>query len=225
MNTFHQSSLSNQGTPHMSGACGFCSGRKDELDTKKLAGQLFGGCQKVSSQGRLENPHVAHTKDCLEFIKFYGKEIKDYKVSFQPPGKSLFYPNVTPFWLACRAGHLKTCKKLYQEPSMLTEAPECVNGANGRTPLMVAVESGQVNIVEALLKWGADTETKDADGFGVDALNCYFNTDSMIQKEISSCLKKYREEKGIPQYDSRKDPMVTENPLEAVVKVKQYHID
>ena len=162
-----------------------------------------------------------NSSEAMAIIEVHGQEIAKHKVRFAT--KDMTYPSVTPFWLACRTGHLKVIKALYQDPTQLTERPECINGPNGRTPLMLAVMYGYVDIVKQLLEWGANPQEKDNDGLGVDYMNIYFNH-NLNQKTIAELLTEYRGRNGMQQYDSSRDPLLQPLPIDELQHFQQRDI-
>ena len=66
---------------------------------------------------------------------------------------------------------------------------------------MAAVQNGHIDIVKALLEWGADTELKDSSGCTVDEINIAFNSNSLTKKiEIDRVIGEHRKSKGLEQF-------------------------
>ena len=131
-------------------------------------------------------------------ISTYGVELlSKCKCPFRFSDK--LYPGISPFALACRSGNLDIVKSLFLDTWQLNQSFDCINGTNGRTPLMLAAMFGHVDVVRQLLEWKADPQIVDQEGASVDHILCACNS-IPVAREIKFLLKKYREENGLPQY-------------------------
>lgn len=63
----------------------------------------------------------------------------------------------TPLTCAARAGHVKICELLLDEGAFINQTTQYVN----QTPLHVAIEHGNTDVVEYLISQGADVQIAD----------------------------------------------------------------
>lgn len=63
----------------------------------------------------------------------------------------------TPLTCAARAGHVKICELLLDEGAFINQTTQYVN----QTPLHVAIEHGNTDVVEYLINQGADAQIAD----------------------------------------------------------------
>ena len=137
------------------------------------------------------------TSAATMLLTTYGAELlSKCKCPFRFSDK--LYPGITPFALACRSGNLHIVKSLFIDTWQLNQSFECINGINGRTPLMLAAMYGHVDTVRQLLEWQADPQIVDQMGDTVDHI-AYKFTNLFVASEIECLLRKYREENGLPQ--------------------------
>ncbi len=134
--------------------------------------------------------------------------LSTYKCRFKFYDKE--YPRISPFALACRTGHLAIVQELYIRPEQLNESIECENGTNGRTPLMLAIMKGHTDVVEQLLKWGADPQVQDSDKFCAEEINFSFNFCNSGDK-IKVLLKNHRKKNKLPEYVNQYDAVMFSN--------------
>lgn len=137
------------------------------------------------------------TSAATALLTTYGAELlSKCKCPFRFSNK--FYPGITPFALACRSGNLDIVQSLFIDTWQLNQSFECINGINGRTPLMLAAMYGHVDTVRQLLEWKADPQIVDQIGDTVDHISYKF-TNLFVASQIECLLQKYREENGLPR--------------------------
>ncbi|WOG28394.1 ankyrin repeat domain-containing protein [Endozoicomonas sp. 8E] len=154
---------------------------------------------KVITNAESTDADIAEAK---RLISEYGAdEISKCTRSF-PVINNLYYSAITPFALACRFGKLDLVKALYVNQEQLDQTFDVVNGACGRTALMLAVVGRHVNVVEQLLTWGANTEIVDGEGNCVDVINRGFShrDNGVSFPAIKQLLTDYRQERNLPPY-------------------------
>lgn len=138
------------------------------------------------------------TAKAERLISIHGaNDLSRYRCSFSFSDKT--YPDITPFALACRFGHLGLVRGLYVTQEQLNQAFTLENGTDGRTALMLAVMKGHVEVVEQLLEWGANPQILDEAGMVVDEINLGFNKGA-TQDKIRNLLIKYREERNLQPF-------------------------
>ncbi|WP_257285886.1 ankyrin repeat domain-containing protein, partial [Endozoicomonas sp. SESOKO1] len=139
------------------------------------------------------------TSNAKRLIFEYGAaELSRYRCSFS--SKDTTYPDITPFALACRLGKLDLVEGLYVNQEQLNQTFDNSSGGAGRTSLMLAVMSGDVDVVEQLLKWGANPQIPDKAGHVVDIINVSFNRGDTRNK-IRNLLIEHREELGLEPFE------------------------
>lgn len=137
------------------------------------------------------------TSAATMLLTTYGAELlSKCKCPFRFSNK--LYPGITPFALSCRSGNLDIVKSLFIDTWQLNQSFDCVNGINGRTPLMLAAMYGHVDVVRQLLEWKADPQIVDQIGDTADHISYKF-TNLFVASQIECLLKKYREDNGLPQ--------------------------
>ena len=164
---------------------------------------------------------------CQQLIdKHSAKKIAMQKVEFADhSANGVKMQEVSPFYLACRSGCINMVKALHQTGQVdLEETPElneANKGANGRTPLLVAIAHQgkgalfqRLAVIQYLLEAGSDSQAKDVRGIGADTLNLSFNKGNA--QKIQRILSEHRTEKSLPHFeysDIEKRHVGAGNPL------------
>ena len=173
-------------------------GCQSEYSISELFGALFGRVYAYNVKETIGKAFSdSDTSAATMLLSTYGVELlSKCMCPFRFPGK--LYPGITPFALACRSGNLDIVKSLFIDTWQLNQSFDCINGTNGRTPLMLAAMFGHVDVVRQLLEWKADPQIVDQLGDTADHIAYKFNN-LFVASEIECLLKKHREENGLPQ--------------------------
>ena len=123
-----------------------------------LFGSLFGRVYAYSVKEKIGKAFSdSDTSAATGLISTYGAELLS-KCKCPYRFCTFFYPEITPFALACKSGNLDIVKSLFIDSWQLNQTFSCINGVNGRTPLMFAAMHGHVDVIRQLLEWKAGPE-------------------------------------------------------------------
>jgi len=147
----------------------------------------------------IDHPNLSG-ETVLMMVSLYGM-LPEVKVLVDKRGAEINKSGWTPLHYACTEGHLAVADYLLSKGGKVDALSE-----SDTTPLMMAVRSGNIQLVRLLLDRGADLQIRNHQGFSAIDVAELFN-----QEEISKGLRSRWEKLYKTKYEGGPKPVLVES--------------